>query len=285
MITGTTSARRWEFGFGRGRGPRPPGTSAALWRPALALGLALFFAVLTVAVVRQSDLDGMDTIVLRWALSVRTPWLYHVLSLWVLLGQRGICLGIAATWLGRRALRHREIRPLITFAIVTFVMNVSVEIVKVAVGRLGPLELGGAAVAPGASHVFADGTIFPSGHTANAAVTWGLLAMLARRNRPIWGAASVFVATTVGLTTIYLGTHWVSDVLAGWAAGALILLAVPALMPAAHRAEGILSRVLPDRWRAPDDASEPGVTWDPGRVGTRIERGDEWSPAVLAEVP
>jgi hypothetical protein len=95
----------------------------------------------------------------------------------------------------------------------------------------------------------------------------------------------VFVATTVGLTTIYLGTHWVSDVLAGWAAGALILLAVPALMPAAHRAEGILSRVLPDRWRAPDDASEPGVTWDPGRVGTRIERGDEWSPAVLAEVP
>jgi undecaprenyl-diphosphatase len=178
-----------------------------------------------------------------------------LLSWWVLLGQRGVCLGLAVPWLLWRTLRHRDVRPLLTFAVVTLVMNVSVGAVKLAVGRLGPLELGAGAMTPGASHIFADGTIFPSGHTANAVVTWGLLAMLARRTRPIWGAASAFVSVTVGLTTIYLGTHWVSDVLAGWAAGVLILLAVPALMPTVRWLERPLTAVLPASWQPPGTGS------------------------------
>jgi undecaprenyl-diphosphatase len=233
--------------------------AASLRRPnsraALAFGLSLVYVALTVAVLSRSELDGLDTLVLRRALTDHRPWLHHVLSWWVLLGQRGICLGIAATWLAGRALRHRDIRPLLTLAVVTLVMNVTVGVVKLLVGRLGPLQLGATAVGPGASHVFTDGTVFPSGHTANAVVTWGLLAMLARRNRPIWGAASAFMAVTVGLTTIYLGTHWVSDVLAGWATGALVLLAVPALMPTVHWAERLVSRVLAASWHVPEPPS------------------------------
>ena len=275
MLTGVAPSRRWDLDRGCTRLQLSTGATlrGPAFRATLAFGLALFYAGLTVAVLSRSELDGLDTIVLRWALLRHTTWLYHFLSWWVLLGQRGICVGIAATWLAGRALRHRDLRPLLTFAVVTLVMNLTVGFVKVAVGRLGPLELGAAAVAPGASRVFTDGTIFPSGHTANAVVCWGLMAILARRNRPIWAAASGFVAATVGLTTIYLGTHWVSDVLAGWAAGALVLLTVPALMPTVHRAERLVSRVLPATWRAPEGVPEPGAMGDDRPVDPRLAAG------------
>jgi membrane-associated phospholipid phosphatase len=81
-------------------------------------------------------------------------------------------------------------------------------------------------------------------------VTWGLLAWLAREHRRLWGAVSAVLAGSVGLTTIYLGTHWVSDVLAGWAAGGLVLLAVPALEPLALRLERVAAG-LPVWWRRP----------------------------------
>ena len=128
-------------------------------------------------------------------------------------------------------MRRRDLRPLITFVVVTLVLNVTIGVVKLAVGRLGPLQLGRAAGDIGASRVFDDGTIFPSGHTANAVVIWGLMALLAVRHRGIWAGVAAFLGITVGLSTIYLGTHWVSDVVAGWAAGGLVLLAVPRLMP------------------------------------------------------
>ncbi len=56
--------------------------------------------------------------------------------------------------------------------------------------------------------------------------------------------ASALLALGVGATTVYLGTHWVSDVLLGWAAGLLILLALPWFEPAMARIEEWIS----DSW-------------------------------------
>ena len=52
----------------------------------------------------------------------------------------------------------------------------------------------------------------PSGHTARA---FAVAALLASTVRPRWGALALGLAAMVGISRIYLGLHWPSDVLAG----------------------------------------------------------------------
>ncbi|KUN78183.1 phosphatase PAP2 family protein [Streptomyces griseoruber] len=78
---------------------------------------------------------------------------------------------------------------------------------------------------------------YPSGHALTATVVLGLLLWLLHRHgvsRPVWRAAvtvAVVSVVGVGLTRIWLGVHWPSDVLGGWLLGALLV--VVAVM--AHR--------------------------------------------------
>ncbi|MET8743700.1 phosphatase PAP2 family protein [Streptomyces sp. NPDC004728] len=66
---------------------------------------------------------------------------------------------------------------------------------------------------------------FPSGHAMTATVSCGLLLWLLRRygaGPRLWRTALVVACLSVvgvGLTRLYLGVHWLSDVLAGWLLG------------------------------------------------------------------
>ncbi len=95
--------------------------------------------------------------------------------------------------------------------------------------------------------VVALGYSFPSGHTLNSTVTYGLLALVAwrsrltlavRRSAAVIGAVVPFL---VGLSRIALGVHWPTDVLAGWLAG----VAFVALAATLIRLTGAMERDLP----------------------------------------
>ena len=86
---------------------------------------------------------------------------------------------------------------------------------------------------PHGSHVYTAS--FPSGHSLMAAVTYLTLAVLVartfrqRRLKVYVVALAVFVTLAVGISRVYLGVHWPTDVLAGWAAGGAWALACAAL--------------------------------------------------------
>ncbi|MGH2621954.1 MAG: phosphatase PAP2 family protein [Anaerolineales bacterium] len=67
----------------------------------------------------------------------------------------------------------------------------------------------------------ASGYGLPSGHSQNAVVFWGLPARLLRSG---WAwAGAIALIFLIGFSRIYLGVHFPTDVLGGWAIGALFL--------------------------------------------------------------
>jgi undecaprenyl-diphosphatase len=81
---------------------------------------------------------------------------------------------------------------------------------------------------------------FPSGHAMAATATYGMVAILAARAYPAlrWplALAAAVCALLIGASRVFLGVHWASDVLGGFAAGALVLIvAARATRPAFPR--------------------------------------------------
>jgi len=102
--------------------------------------------------------------------------------------------------------------------------------VVVAYGLIGPITSLGKDVVDRLRPSFANGGAlnhspsFPSGHSSGIATTvvvglilaWPLLSGRARR---IWLALGVALAVVVGLSRMWLGVHYLSDVVAGWSLG------------------------------------------------------------------
>ncbi|WP_327685006.1 phosphatase PAP2 family protein [Streptomyces sp. NBC_00467] len=271
------------------REPEPPKIEIPrMSRIRLALfgGTSAFYLAIVVAVLASSWLVIIDWKVMLFRPYQQWPELHAFLDYFVVLGQRGPTAVMVAAWLGWRSWRQHTLRPLLALGVSLLLLNVTVGAVKIGLGRLGPHY----ATEIGSPELFAGGDIFPSGHTANAVVTWGILAYLATtpRARRYLSALSATVSLGVGLTTVYLGTHWLSDVLLGWAAGLLILLALPWCEPLIGRAEAFILD-LREQWRArrrlapslPVAAGGPRPGILPQRAGGRQDGADREPVAAV----
>lgn len=130
---------------------------------------------------------------------------------------RAILLTAAIVALALLALRHR--RGALSVLLAVALTQAVVQVLKELVERGRPPDSIASADPAGYS--------FPSAHSASAMAVYGLLALVAARHVRGWVGATVCCAAAaivagVGLTRVYLGAHYPSDVVAGWLVGALV---------------------------------------------------------------
>jgi undecaprenyl-diphosphatase len=195
-------------------------------------GLPLTLMVLVFAVnmmllseLTESVLDAEWIVKLDLAFSeqlykVRSDTLSQVLYICTLLGEREAVFvvgGIASVIF----LFRRHYVALFAFWLTMAGTGLTVRYGKTFISRERPADIAYYAV---------DHFSFPSGHATTAMALYGLLGYLlyrhyhahARRKLSIWLA--VVLIALVGFSRIYLGVHYLSDVLAGFLVGALWLL-------------------------------------------------------------
>lgn len=197
---------------------------------ALVLGLSVAAVEVYDAVTDEDGVAGVDQPLLDYALSLRTPVAEVIVTRFTdIAGTVGMPI-IAVAAILILAVKRRSWTPVVLIAAAGAGSLLMTVAGKELIQRERPPLAD--AVPP-----FEHSPSFPSGHTLNAVAVVGIIAYLLvlRRDsavsRAIIIAAASLFAVCVGLSRVYLGHHWFTDVLVGWILGTLWL----SIVITAHR--------------------------------------------------
>ena len=197
---------------------------------ALVIALTAAGAEIYESVEDGEGLAGFDRPVLDGALGLRSATADRLITWFTNLGGLVGMTIIAGAITLAMVLRWRSRTPLVLMLIAVAGSLAMTTIGKVVVGRVRPPTAD--AVPP-----FETSPSFPSGHALNSTVIAGLVAylLLRRLNSSVARVVTVVLAAAwalgIGLSRVFLGHHWLTDVMVGWTLG----LAWLALVITAHR--------------------------------------------------
>ncbi len=231
-LAATPAARRVRRRFpaqlawlGRRLDPSTPAGLALTGSVVLAAVLAWTFGGLIQDVLAADGIARLDPRLHAYAVAHRTPWLTVIMTNVTWLGSNWLLLPILAAATILR-LRRRN-RPAVLAVWVAYLGAIVLyALAKPLVHRPRP---------PATDLIgHASGPSFPSGHATQALAAWGVLAvvLLAGRSRTARTVAlttATVVVLLVGASRIYLGAHWLTDVLAAYAITAAWLAVLTAL--------------------------------------------------------
>jgi membrane protein DedA with SNARE-associated domain/membrane-associated phospholipid phosphatase len=188
----------------------------------LVAGAATFvFAVLSEGVMESGEITSPDRPVLDRLVAHRTSALTAVLRVVTDLGGTAVLTIVGLLVAAVVARQTRSWRPVAFLAVTAAGSSLLTVAAKTLVGRPRP---------PAATRlVTANGSAFPSGHALNTAAIIGACAVVlwTYRRARIWATTgAAVVVLLVGFSRLYLGVHWLTDVLAGYALGVGWLAAV-----------------------------------------------------------
>lgn len=201
------------------------GIAAAARSQSLPLGLAggaLTFLLLAV-LVAGGDTHGIDAAILRAIRAgtggdAATGWLRATMLDLTALGDTATLTIVTILTAGYLVVLRR---PALAVAVVGAIAGGAtlVVLLKLAFARARPDVVAHLSQVSSAS--------FPSGHAANSAVVYLTLGVLLARSQRDHGVRLYMIGTAlalslaIGVSRIYLGVHWPSDVLGGWIIGGM----------------------------------------------------------------
>lgn len=215
--------------------PARPGSEALLAAFVILLGSMWLFLGVLEDVVSRDPLVVADRAVFTFLQQLRTDPADGLMVAITQMGSVGVMLPlivVVAAWL----VFHRSWRTAGYWIGTSAGAEAVVQVLKGTLGRHRPLAL----------YHGVEQYSFPSGHATIAAVVLAWLAFLLTRGQPrrwrmaVGGALSIYVAL-VGFSRLYLGAHWLSDVLGGFAFG----LAAAALSAMVYTQHGVQEVIRP----------------------------------------
>jgi undecaprenyl-diphosphatase len=233
-----------------------------------AVAIAVWVATLALGAIGYSRIHALDE---RILLSLRSPndpsvplgpgWLLPVAREFTALGSSTVLLTLILAVGGYLGLERRY--GILALVLVSTFGGMAISsYLKIFFGRPRP------SVVPHLAPVSSPS--FPSGHSLVSAVVYMTLGVLLtrvttdRRAKTYFVVLAATITFLIGLTRMYVGVHYPTDVLAGWAIGLLWALACGAIARELQR-----RRVIrPERVAAAaDDAQQRG---DPRRDDQRV---------------
>ena len=192
------------------------------WAGLLPAAAALLFFAWLAQQVRHAGTQQVDERIRMLVHADASPALTAAMRGFSLIGQPAVLITLGARvmfWL----VRTGRVRTALLFALTVAGAEVLDQLLKLLFHRPRPATFFGLAEPMGYS--------FPSGHSLVSFAFFGALAVAAAartesRTRWLYYIGAAIPIAAIGLSRIYLGMHYPSDVLGGWAAAAVWLFSV-----------------------------------------------------------
>lgn len=188
---------------------------------ALLIGSSISVFLLLAISINGNSIVAFDTTIIHFVQGFETAALTNIMKIFTFIGSRNATIPIAiiTMFILYKVLHHRfELILLIITLLGSPILN---KLLKNFFHRARPdlhrlIEIGGYS--------------FPSGHAMNAMTLYGILTYLLwkhaanRLHRTVLLACSFMMIFMIGISRIYLGVHYPSDIIAGYAAGFLWII-------------------------------------------------------------
>ena len=186
----------------------------------LIAGKLVLFVVLAIAVAELSIVARADIALADSIHSLASGWLTTgALAVTELASTDVILIATAGAVVALAASRHW--RGAIALGVSVLATQAVVSVAKGLAERPRPDEHG--------AMVESGGFSFPSAHSASAVALYVMLAVIAGsalrgRVRDSAWAVAIALALAIGVSRVYLGAHYPTDVLAGWLTGGILVV-------------------------------------------------------------
>ncbi len=224
--------------FGRAIAPQNPRSMIIVFFMAFLVFGIFGLVFLMSGLVLRDTMPNLDVSILTLMKEIRNTPADELMIPLTMLGDTVVVLAMMTTIVGWLVWRRAWRAAIFSTMIFAGGKLVSV-LLKHSVHRARPVEL------YNGSEAFS----FPSGHATMAAITFGVLAVLASHAMSRWSRSLVhatcgLVVISIAYSRIYLGVHWLSDVLGGLLLGGILVaafgVAIEAIPPRRIKPIGLL---------------------------------------------